>query len=407
MLHPGPRSNPAAGADGSPRGRDSLDRPGRGVYRWLMFENGSQSQARDGTRRPARRLAVAAWIAAPTLLGPVGTAGRDAGAPHEGCARACVERTAWVMGTRLHVVVRHGDRAVATAATEAALREVERLEALLRTWIPDSPMSAVTAAPVGRPTPAPIELVRLLAEAESWARATGRAFEPAVGALVDAWDLRGAGRRPGAAELARALSATGAGAVAADPGAGTVTRSADGAWIDTGAFGKGAALRAAARVLREAGVEAALLDLGGQVLALGREDADADADGWTLAVAHPARRTEPVARLRVRDVSVATSGASERWVEVDGERLGHVIDPRDGRPVAAWGSVTVASADALVADALATALFVLGPDAALAWARGRDDVGVLVAEDRGGRPRLRWNDAMIPWLDGATMSTDP
>ena len=368
-----------------------------------MLENGSQSQAPGAGRRRVRRFAVAACVAAP-LVGAPGMAGPGAAVRHEGCAPACVERTAWVMGTRFHLVVRHGDRSVATAATEAALREVERLEALLSTWIPDSPMSAVNAAPVGRPTPAPIELVRLLAEAESWARATGRAFEPAVGALVDAWDLRGAGRRPDPAELGRALSATGAGAVTADPDAGTVTRTAAAAWIDTGAFGKGAALRAAARVLREAGVEAAVLDLGGQILALGREDASAS--GWTVDVAHPAGRTEPVFRLRVRDVSVATSGASERWVEVDGERLGHVIDPRDGRPVAAWGSVTVASADALAADALATALFVLGPDAALAWARGRDDVGVLVAEDRGGRPRLRWSDAMIPWLDRATMSTD-
>ncbi|MBW3534777.1 MAG: FAD:protein FMN transferase [Gemmatimonadetes bacterium] len=313
-----------------------------------------------------------------------------------------VERVAWVMGTRLRVVVDASSRTEAAGAAEAALREIERVDALLSTWDPASAMAGINDAEVGRAVPADPELIDLLCEAEGWARRTDRAFEPAVGALVDAWDLRGDGRRPSASELERALGASGAGAVRADRRRGTVVRVAAGAWIDTGGFGKGAALRSAGRILDSLNVPDALLDLGGQVLVVG----DGGGDGWSLDVAHPARRHEAALRLRVRDVSVATSGASERWVEVEGERLGHLLDPRSGQPVPAWGSVTVVAADALAADALATALFVLGPDAALAWARDRDE-GVLIMENEGGRALPRWNRAMEPWLEPASEIPNP
>lgn len=296
-----------------------------------------------------------------------------------------LERTAWAMGTRVDLVVEAASRDAAAAAAEGALREVERLEALLSTWDAGSPMSRLNRAPVGAELPVAGELAALLAEAETWARRTGRAFEPAVGSLVDAWDLRGVGRRPSAEALAAARAASGPAGVAVDPERRTVRRRDPRAWIDTGAFGKGAALRAAVRALEERGVRRALVDLGGQVAVVG--------GGWTLDVAHPARRHEAVMRLEAADASVATSGASERGVHANGRRVGHLLDPRRGTPVPPWGSVTVVAADPVAADALATALFVLGPDEALAWARYRDE-GVLVLEDRDGRVVPRWNRAL-------------
>lgn len=310
-----------------------------------------------------------------------------------------VERVAFAMGTRLSVVTEGAAERGAQAAAERAVAEVERVERLLSTWDPRTPMSALNAAPPHTPSPAPPEVVHLLAEVERWARATGRAFEPTVGPLVDAWDLRGRGRLPSAAELSRALASVGAHAFDIDVEAGTVTRRTPDAWIDTGAFGKGAALRSAARLLRRAGQERAFVDLGGQVLAL----AGVGSAPWEVEVAHPSRRGESAAKLVLRGVSAATSGTSERWVEVGGQRLGHLLDPRTGRPVEAWGSVTVVSEDALVADALSTALYVLGPDDGLAWARSRTDVGVLFLEERDGRVVPSWNPAMETWLDPSSI----
>jgi thiamine biosynthesis lipoprotein len=168
-----------------------------------------------------------------------------------------------------------------------------------------------------------------------------------------------------------------------DPSASAVTRRDTLAWLDTGGFGKGAALREAGRLLRSRGVRSAILNFGGQVLALGQDERGA---AWPVPVAHPSRRHEPAVRLLLRDRSVSTSSQSERGVTVNGRRLGHIVDPRSGEPVAPWGSVTVVAEDPVAADILSTALLVLGPDAALIWAeRGRPG---RAAAGRGGGPHF-------------------
>ncbi|HSJ08891.1 MAG TPA: FAD:protein FMN transferase [Longimicrobiales bacterium] len=299
-----------------------------------------------------------------------------------------MERTVHQMGTMLRIRLVGVDRACGMAAAEAAIAEVARLEGVLSSWTDESELGRLNAAAPGSVVSVTPELAALLAEAGTWVGETGGAFDPAVGALVDAWDLRGRGRRPAPAQLAAARAASGWAAFERC-GPMQFERGPAGWWLDSGAFGKGAALRAAVRVLGDLGVERAILDFGGQLAVLGSE---------SVAVAHPARRDEEVARVRVRQGSVATTSASERFVDVDGTRLGHVLDPRSGRPVAAWGSVTVITSDAFVADALSTALFVMGADGALAWAAGRDDVAVLVLERVSDRLVARWNAAMQPLL---------
>jgi thiamine biosynthesis lipoprotein len=137
-----------------------------------------------------------------------------------------------------------------------------------------------------------------------------------------------------------------------------------------------------------------VLNFGGQVLVLGEND---DGQPWPVPVAHPSRREEAVALLRLRgDRSVSTSSQSER--------PNHILDPRTGRPVPAWGSVTVVAADPAVADILSTALFVLGPEAGMAWLADRKDVGALFVVETQGRLHRRWNQAMAAYLPSA--STD-
>ena len=297
------------------------------------------------------------------------------------------------MGTTLRARVESETRESGIAAIEAAFGEVRRLEGVLSTWRDGTEMARLNAAPAGVWFRASGELFSLLREARGWWSETGGAFDPAVGPLVTAWDLRGqggGGRRPAAAELAAALAESGFGHFELDEFRGAIRRTREGAWIDTGGFGKGAALRAGKVALLEAGVRSALLDFGGQLLAFGSEEGGS---GWRIVVADPSRRGEPAARLVLHDASAATTAASERFVAVDGERLGHVLDPRSGRPVAAWGSVTVVAEDPLAADALSTALFVMGPDAGMEWLSGREDVRALflvetaegVEARRGGR----------------------
>ncbi|MGD2215943.1 MAG: FAD:protein FMN transferase [Gemmatimonadales bacterium] len=322
----------------------------------------------------------------------------DARAQPEGRSadsKTFLQREAVLMGTRLRVQVAAASREQGAAAIEAAFEEVARLESLLSSWRGESEVSRLNRAVPGVPVRVEAEVFELLAQVWEWGRASDGAFDPAVGSLIEVWDLRGGGRRPSAAELEEARQQSGLDSFRFRPSTLSVVRAREGSWITAGGFGKGAALRAARRVLLAAGVRSALLDFGGQLLAVGSPP---ERDGWRIAVAHPARRFEAAAWLVVEDRSVATSAASERFVEIAGERFGHILDPRSGRPTPAWGSVTVVADDPLVADLASTTLFVLGPEEGPVWAKTLEDIGVLFLWEAEGKIVADWNENMAAWL---------
>lgn len=275
---------------------------------------------------------------------------------------AFAERRVGVMGTILDVAVVADGREAALAATEAAIIEIRRIEDLLTTWR-DSPLLRLNDAPVGKEIPLEAELAGLLAEVLPWATKTEAAFDPTVAPLMRAWDLRGAGRIPSPEQLSAARASTGADHFRVDCERRTAVRLVGGAGIDEGAWGKGYALDRAVDRLAAAGARGALIDLGGQVLARGR---DAAGRTWTISIAHPRQRERPIVTLAIEDASASTSGNSERGRDVAGRRIGHELDPRTGEPAPDFGSVTVVSASGLTADILSTAFFVLGPEKGLA-----------------------------------------
>lgn len=143
--------------------------------------------------------------------------------------------------------------------------------------------------------------------------------------------------------------------------------------IEEGGFGKGIGLDEAVAAAARSGATRAVIDLGGQIAVLGSAD-------QAFAVADPRDRMHPVLEVVVDHGSLATSAASERGITVAGRPFGHVLDPRTGRPAPDFGSVTVWATDAVTADALSTALFVLGPDRALAFAAEHPGVEAIVLE---------------------------
>jgi thiamine biosynthesis lipoprotein len=263
-----------------------------------------------------------------------------------------VARHLAVMGTAFALTVSAPTRERALAASEAAVRAVEAAESLLSTWRYDTPLARLNAAAPGERTPVPAELFALLKKVFEWERATGGAFNPAVGPLVTAWGLRTGGRIPDAASLVRAREASRPDIFTFEESP-RIARLDAAARIDEGAWGKGWALDEAAAALRTSGITSYVLDLGGQVLVSGAET--------PVAVAHPRDRMRVVATLRLKDASVSTSGNSERSVFVNGRRIGHHLDPHTGEPSPDFGSVTVVAPDGLTADVLSTAFFVLGP----------------------------------------------
>jgi FAD:protein FMN transferase len=257
------------------------------------------------------------------------------------------------MGTALSLTVSAPTRDAALRASEAGVREIERIETLLSTWRDDTPLARLNAAAPGIPVTVAPELFNLLKRVFEWEERTGGAFDPAIGPLVKAWGLRSGGRIPSTAELAAARRASDPALFTFEESPLRVSRRDALAGIDEGAWGKGWALDKAAAALHEAGATSGVLDLGGQILAFGAQT--------SVAVAHPRDRARTVATLRLKDASASTSGNSERGVVVNGRRYGHHLDPQTGEPSPDFGSVTVVAPDGLTADVLSTAFFVLGP----------------------------------------------
>jgi thiamine biosynthesis lipoprotein len=158
-----------------------------------------------------------------------------------------------------------------------------------------------------------------------------------------------------------------------------------------------------AKKLDAAGVGNALVDLGGQVLALG---ARTGGEPWTITIAHPTDRQRPVVTLAVADVSVSTSGDSERRRVVHGRSIGHLLDPHTGEPAPDFGSATVVAPSALTADVLSTAFFVLGPEKGLALSEKLRREGVpnevFFLVDRGGALEAAASPGIFPLV----VSTD-
>ena len=292
-----------------------------------------------------------------------------------------VEREAYLMGTRARMVAHAADRAAGLAILDTALRALEDTEAELSTWRPDSAISVFNRSPVGTPWTANAALCSMFDEVYRWRAATAAAFDPAIGALTAAWGIHETGRIPSPDEIAASLARSGLDPIAFDRAACTLTRTT-GVTLDVGAFGKGEALdRASAALLHTAW----LIDLGGQVSVGGLQ---ADGSPWTIDIADPRDRERPLLQVHMRHGSLATSAGSERDQTADRLRVGHILDPRTGRPARFRGSVTVWHARSLVADMLSTALYVMGPENGISWAEARG-LSALFLIPEGAEVRVR------------------
>ncbi len=293
---------------------------------------------------------------------------------------AVTDRARYLMGTVCRIAAAHPEPGRAAALAEEAFAEIARWEAILSDYDPESELSRLNASAASGPFACSPELFAFLAEGASLAASTSGSFDPTVGALVDLYDVRGAGRWPPAGEVAAALGRTGYRRLEIDPSTRTARFLSQGMRLDPGAMGKGFALDAAAAILRAGGVEWALLDFGGQVLAVG---AGPDGCGFPVEVASSGRSIPSRLEIRLRDASAATSANDERGRTPEGKPLGHIFDPRTGEPARGVVSVTVVAPTATLADALSTALFVLGPGEGPALAERAGVKALYTVEESG------------------------
>ncbi len=262
-------------------------------------------------------------------------------------------------------------------ALHAGIQHVlDRIVAQMSTWEPGSHISRFNRSDAGQWLSVPPGFMAVLRGALAIAEASDGAFDPSVGALVGAWGFgaqAGPSSAPDSARQASAHGTVGWKRLRVDEDASRILQPG-GVQLDFSAIAKGYGVDAVIEHLREGGLAAALVEVGGELRGFGRKP---DGEGWRVLMEsspdeEAAAGWEPRV-LALDDLAVATSG--DRWhaYEAGGERYSHTIDPRNGRPVPhASAAVTVVMRSAMEADAWATAFTVLGHEQGLALAREHD-----------------------------------
>jgi thiamine biosynthesis lipoprotein len=296
-----------------------------------------------------------------------------------------------VMATTVRATVPSdpAEPSVARAHADAVFEAFRHVDEEMNEWKEGSPLTAVNRNAGGEPVPVPEDLFALLQRGVEIGELTDGAFDVTWAALWGLWDFRAAEPRvPSAEEIAERVALVDYREVELHAGpegtAPTVRLPEEGMAIGLGGIAKGYALERAGGALRARGVESFLLVAGGQVLAGGGKREGDDAGPWRVGIRDP--RGEPddlFAVLALRGGSLSTSGDYERYFVLDGTRYHHVLDPRTGRPARGVRSATVVCADPVLADALSTALMVLGVEKSLALVGGLDGVEAALVDDRG------------------------
>jgi len=296
------------------------------------------------------------------------------------------------MGTVLELTLVGPDARALEDDLARLFAEVERLESLLSDWDPASEVGRLNAAAGLGPRSVSPEVAELLGRSRALTRLTHGSFDVTVGPLVALW--REAGLRaelPTRAALDSALRRVGGERIFVGADGGVALP--EGASVTLGGVAKGYALDRLLPLLDATRVEAALLSFGqSSTWALG---APPGVSGWRLLARAPQGGFAGVLTLRDQALSVSDSFGSVS--EIEGRRLGHVLDPRSGEPLEEESEALVVAHDATLAEALSKALLVLGAREGLALVEALPGCEALLLDARGGARRTRGWDAAVDW----------
>ena len=271
-----------------------------------------------------------------------------------------LERTTYAMGTTFSVVLYGSDPASMKQAIDAAFDEAHRLDALLSNYLPDSEWSRVNREAAAHSVPVTPELFDLLSECAEYSRASGGTFDLTVGPLMRAWGFFGGEHRvPSSEEIREALALVGYHHVLLKAQSHTVQFDRRGVEIDPGGVGKGYAVDRMVEILRSRGFRNALVAASGSSI-FGAGNPPEEPRGWSISIADPWDHRKNVAQVFLKDLSLSTSGTSEKSFRANGHRYSHIMDPRSGVPAENAVQVTLVAPRAIDSEVWAKPYFIQG-----------------------------------------------
>ena len=274
------------------------------------------------------------------------------------------QQESFVFGTRVEILIAGLEDARARPAADAVLREFDRLHRTYHAWQPSELYELNTAIAAGKSAVVKAEMAALLTDAQRFSALGNGLFDPGIGRLIQLWgfqsdEFKAALPAPDALASWRKSRPSISDLVLDGPRVRSRNKQVA---IDLGGYLKGYALDRASTLLREHGANSALVNIGGNVMALGTKNGEP----WRVGIQHP-RQPGPLAVLALKDgEAVGTSGDYQRYFELDGQRYCHLLDPRSGEPIRHTQALTVLitarpSAGTL-SDMASKPLFIAGTD---------------------------------------------
>lgn len=289
-----------------------------------------------------------------------------------------------LMGTIVEISICHSEERQAQFVLQKAFEEMARIENMMSQYREGSEVSRINAQAFDHPVKVSDELFGLLQTSVRYNAVSQGAFDITVGPLMKLWPFyKQEVTLPSRQEILDALRSVGSDKIELDARGKTVRFTQPDMALDLGGIAKGYAVDRAIQIIKAAGVKCALVNAGGDLYALGKKPGG---QKWRMGVQHPRKLNRLVCAFDIEDTAVATSGDYERFFMKDGRRYCHIIDPKTGMPANESVSVTVQADNATRADALATAVFVLGPEKGLAMVEKMPGVeGAIIFKGADGK----------------------
>ena len=263
------------------------------------------------------------------------------------------------MGTRFEITL-VSTQEVANQYLNAAQGEIERIERLISSWDANSQTAEINRQAGIKPVKVAKELYDLIARSIEISKITQGAFDISYAALDPVWFFDGRMKAvPSESERLKSVQNIGFKDLVLNAKEQTVYLPKKGMKIGFGAIGKGFAADATKKLMKSLGVSSGIINASGDLTSWGKKP---DGTDWQVGISNPENPTKVFSWFPVRDAAVATSGNYEKYVTLEGKQYSHIMDPRTGMPVSGIKSVTVFAPNAELADAFATAVFIMGID---------------------------------------------
>ena len=296
-------------------------------------------------------------------------------------AQAIFNRTLKLMGSRFDITVVAMDSIKADQYIDLAVQEISRIEKLISSWDPASETSRINRNAGIEPVRVDKELFDLIKRSLAISRLTDGAFDITYASMDKIWKFDGSmTEMPTVEAIRNSVSRVGFGKIVLDESNFTVFLPEAGMKIGFGAIGKGYAADKAKKMLMDYGVQAGIINASGDMNTWGNQPDDED---WKVAITNPMDKGKAFGLVPVRQGAVVTSGDYEKYVEFNGIRYTHIIDPKTGYPAHGVISSTVFAPSAELADALATSLFVMGVDVGIARINQLPNVECILIDEDG------------------------